>query len=141
MPLLATATGLLFQSTSPERGTTVNRIGRVIISNISIHVPRAGDDVHKSGHVGVYVGFQSTSPERGTTTLHLSAAVTTTFQSTSPERGTTRPDRFSVNFNPISIHVPRAGDDERHLRYHYNSGISIHVPRAGDDDFQCFALR
>ena len=35
--------------------------------------------------------------------------------------------------HPISIHVPREGDDfGHHIRRHYKT-ISIHVPREGDD--------
>ena len=38
----------LFQSTSPVRGTTFDNPSRISITDISIHVPREGDDnVHE----------------------------------------------------------------------------------------------
>ena len=78
----------VFQSTSPERGTT--GIQRLILSDTI---------------------FQSTSPERGTTIFKYNSCALSIFQSTSPERGTTTGIYFSSFFSNISIHVPRAGDD------------------------------
>ena len=169
-----------FQSTSPVRGTTSFTPmkvpsalyfnprppcgGRPVLAlhfaqagQISIHVPRAGDDTS--------AGFLSVLDQR--------------FQSTSPVRGTTHLQLISSFAIPISIHVPRAGDDQpithsvheminfnprppcggrrrdriaRARNYlHFNPRppcggrlilperksrficISIHVPRAGDD--------
>ena len=102
-----------FQSTSPVRGTTRVRATWTRWLRISIHVPRAGDDVvvhHPGGLTGL---FQSTSPVRGTTSTAAKSAERITnfnprppcggrpgwrrstrrstrrFQSTSPVRGTT----------------------------------------------------
>ena len=55
------------------------------------------------------------------------------FQSTSPVRGTTA-QRLCIPLRTvISIHVPREGDDDRHIRKLRKQYISIHVPREGDD--------
>ena len=35
---------------------------------------------------------------------------------------------------PISVHIPRGGDDNRNLWSRYIGRISIHIPRGGDDD-------
>ena len=104
------------------------------MTNISIHVPRAGDDdVERSVNRPEY-RFQSTSPVRGTTLRRGERALQ----------------------EPISIHVPRAGDDSHAISdvnnlQNFNprppcggrlaqtvsnadgTQISIHVPRAGDD--------
>ena len=56
--------------------------------------------------------FQSTSPVRGTTRCFLRLfVIINLFQSTSPVRGTTGISERINPFLPISIHVPRAGDD------------------------------
>ena len=79
---------------------------------ISIHVPRVGDDLVAFILCKLFKKFQSTSPVWGTTDGTLSAAIQEVFQSTSPVWGTTVP---CYNYQPgdkvISIHVPRVGDD------------------------------
>ena len=80
---------VVFQSTSPVRGTTVILKQRIPVVNISIHVPREGDDGNKVVGWPRLKEFQSTSPVRGTTFTPLLAS-------------------YSVT---ISIHVPREGDD------------------------------
>ena len=43
---------------------------------------------------------------------------------------------------PISIHVPREGDDRtKQLYARTDKSISIHVPREGDDQCLCFGYR
>ena len=101
---------------------------------ISIHVPRAGDDMLLPPHIVEAHEFQSTSPVRGTTAMTSADGATTyfnprppcggrhayaarfidveIFQSTSPVRGTTRGREYQdADVRRISIHVPRAGDD------------------------------
>ena len=148
---------LLFQSTSPVRGTTRPAVFFHAKQHISIHVPRAGDDVPNGRVLHLHLEFQSTSPVRGTTvaprrhertqaiSIHVPRAGDDTrripgwcsvrqFQSTSPVRGTTAHARPPARPPPpISIHVPRAGDDHVALRNLLGVDISIHVPRAGDD--------
>ena len=100
-----------FQSTSPVWGTTITSSLDSHPADISIHVPRVGDDFRCSNKITSVQKFQSTSPVWGTTII--------------AERRIK-----SVN---ISIHVPRVGDDYPQ-KYHDNQGIiSIHVPRVGDD--------
>ena len=57
---------------------------------ISIHVPREGDDQYQQYPQEAYCRFQSTSPVRGTTTcIPPLLRHEMIFQSTSPVRGTT----------------------------------------------------
>ena len=81
--------------------------------SISIHVPRAGDDLDVHIEQSYLCVFQSTSPVRGTTRGYVSRKSDgIIFQSTSPVRGTTQSNSISKGDNGISIHVPRAGDDQ-----------------------------
>ena len=80
---------ILFQSTSPVRGTTM-RLLRVVAPAMR---------------------FQSTSPVRGTTSIPARSRSSGLFQSTSPVRGTTRGKKWADRMLLISIHVPREGDD------------------------------
>ena len=104
---------------------------------ISIHVPREGDDALGLRGVLPVSLFLSTSPARGTTgTRRADQVGQSVFLSTSPARGTTtglawgtanlryfyprpprggRPTGLPVTYRewPISIHVPREGDDWR----------------------------
>ena len=121
-----------FLSTSPARGTTGSRLDIAVKGNISIHVPREGDDmmwqytstgsvflstspargttdrqhIPASGH-----RFLSTSPARGTTGGTTSFFTAKSFLSTSPARGTTQDKEANDRLYRISIHVPREGDD------------------------------
>ena len=57
--------------------------------DISIHVPREGDDSN----------------------IVFPSSFLLLFQSTSPARGTTTSDTQIIQMEAISIHVPREGDD------------------------------
>ena len=124
---------LVFQSTSPVRGTTsLCRIDTPAFM-ISIHVPREGDDAAIFSPSAKSPVFQSTSPVRGTTMDATTAYQEALFQSTSPVRGTTG-GRCDHRFGgTISIHVPREGDDLQLIAQLIKRAISIHVPREGDD--------
>ncbi len=86
----------IFQSTSPAWGTTSNEVrlspcssyfnprpphggrltnfcNKIKLRFISIHVPRAGDDINVSQLPKITGLFQSTSPVRGTTSILLTA--------------------------------------------------------------------
>ena len=78
---------------------------------ISIHIPRVGDDGSATGHRNLPSGFQSTSPVWGMTAESLKEIDARLFQSTSPVWGMTAADRFNPTPEPISIHIPRVGDD------------------------------
>ena len=78
---------------------------------ISIHIPRVGDDVVIA------------SDEWG---IRL-------FQSTSPVWGMTADALLRSGFPCISIHIPRVGDDEDWRGGGGIATISIHIPRVGDD--------
>ena len=71
------------------RGTTQHHVQLLDVLEISIHVPREGDDTRRRMTGWPCWRFQSTSPVRGTTTVIAAAK-----------------QRYA-----ISIHVPREGDD------------------------------
>ena len=79
----------LFQSTSPAWGTTAKYSILKVKCQISIHVPRVGDDSSNFSAISAISQFQSTSPAWGTTFTEFVNALTSI----------------------ISIHVPRVGDD------------------------------
>ena len=103
------------------------------MQNISIHVPREGDDVFRLFASILAYTFLSTSPARGTTRYTCSAVYPGKFLSTSPARGTTHGAVHRADGHHISIHVPREGDDLFDDSFESESVISIHVPREGDD--------
>ena len=144
-----------FLSTSPARGTTMVVQAGFSRKNISIHVPREGDDrvpgpsiqgsryfyprPPRGGRLSIVIyastmlRFLSTSPARGTTVNSNRSNFINRFLSTSPARGTTVPLGAVEAACPISIHVPREGDDGACRQAGATYIISIHVPREGDD--------
>ena len=147
-----------FLSTSPAWGTTNFLFVYFIDTEISIHVPRVGDDATlcsqgcgKSRHfyprpprggrrrqsrggrrripISIHV------PRVGDDGLFDSFKVPVKqFLSTSPAWGTTGIRAFNGADIDISIHVPRVGDDVSKITKFLIYIISIHVPRVGDDD-------
>ena len=79
--------------------------------NISIHIPRGGDDFTDSQAPSKFPLFQSTSPVGGMTQI---------MGSPTGRAG-------------ISIHIPRGGDDCAIQDARRTAPISIHIPRGGDD--------
>ena len=82
------------------------------VSEISIHIPRVGDDAWKWT-------ITESSPR---------------FQSTSPVWGMTCQDCRREYWTVISIHIPRVGDDDERPVRGADYAISIHIPRVGDDE-------
>ena len=82
--------------------------------DISIHVPRAGDDIQQHSQQKAEVLISIHVPRAGDDLMH------------------------PVVHPPlhISIHVPRAGDDSKYMYHKEVDNISIHVPRAGDDEYR-----
>ena len=106
------ALGKQFLSTSPARGTTVGFRCDTTVFNISIHVPREGDDILKQFAGVGKMEFLSTSPARGTTCRACTPGILRRYFYPRPPRG----GRRSLDTSPyfaqlISIHVPREGDD------------------------------
>ena len=103
----------VFLSTSPAWGTTLAGQAREIRPvQISIHVPRVGDD----------------RPAPDTPLLERN------FYPRPPRGGRQAEPVIVADTAAISIHVPRVGDDCS--EYGTAAGchsISIHVPRVGDD--------
>ena len=106
---------MTFQSTFPARGTTRALLESLNTLEISIHVPREGND-----------------PQRGE-----SASGREEFQSTFPARGTTHSRTDIPALITISIHVPREGNDAERVASYRLGCISIHVPREGNDMCKC----
>ena len=127
----------LFLSTSPARGTTTAAGLCTNPTTISIHVPREGDDAQTGAEYNPPLYFYP-RPPRGGRRAHKMPAnrhnnfyprpprggrhrtmyrlyMADAFLSTSPARGTTTLTTPGFARSPISIHVPREGDDGRML--------------------------
>ena len=103
---------MTFQSTLPVRGATPIRQQYTILSDVSIHAPRAGSDFLPFFLAPFSSSFQSTLPVRGATSRARPA------------------DGSRERFNP------RSPCGERHrqpARAGLNHVVSIHAPRAGSD--------
>ena len=74
----------LFQSTSPVRGTTVAVFVLVSLADISIHVPRAGDDPRVREHLGQCTDFNPRPPCGGRPRLSISPSTSTNFNPRPP---------------------------------------------------------
>ena len=101
----------IFQSTLPVWGATRAWADRMLLEYISIHAPRVGSDLRKSGRNLTTVLFQSTLPVWGATS----------------EAG------YAQRFVKISIHAPRVGSDNPARETEAQKLISIHAPRVGSD--------
>ena len=83
-----------------------------VLSGISIHVPRVGDDPSCVSPRSNIIYFNPRPPRGGRQNGGRAKAVVV----------------------DISIHVPRVGDDFSLVFISHFLCISIHVPRVGDDD-------
>ena len=127
-----------FQSTSPVRGTTLQAKYPDFNLDISIHVPREGDDHAGAADRGEILLFQSTSPVRGTTPPPPPCGTPWAFQSTSPVRGTTSSPRASWSMPLFQSTSPVRGTTDIPDVHVDHVIISIHVPREGDDRTRTF---
>ena len=104
-----------FQSTPPARGATMVRHHYHRSLLISIHAPREGGDAPPvlgapSGTISIH------APREGGDTVEMERFNTPlTFQSTPPARGATRPRTWLTMWMRISIHAPREGGDSATL--------------------------
>ena len=124
----------LFQSTSPARGTTCNYYFCYKGADISIHVPRTGDDKRFDVANTDDRNFNPRPPHGGRRLPPIWIPAAWQFQSTSPAWGTT-PCRYivihrRVYFNPRPLH---GGRPTSAVSVNGEYTISIHVPRMGDD--------
>ena len=124
-----------FQSTSPVWGMTADGLRNCRVSRISIHIPRVGDDTYVPlcgferclfqstspvwgmtrfifQHWFLRLMFQSTSPVWGMTRQDFHSVPPSMFQSTSPVWGMTFANVATLVGYPVSIHIPRVGDDQ-----------------------------
>ena len=125
---------LIFQSTRPIRGATLDHPDKYQYSFISIHAPHTGRDlifwVPSSTS-----SFQSTRPIRGATLpLPILSILIMPFQSTRPIRGATL--NVCILLLAFKYFNPRAPYGARRLQpppeCHHNK-ISIHAPHTGRD--------
>ena len=100
-----------FQSTSPVWRTTRSDKVVVLITVISIHVPRVEDDVCKGQQIMDKTNFNPRPPCGGRPTTTIDADGNKVFQSTSPVWRTTAISSIIGYIYGISIHVPRVEDD------------------------------
>ena len=101
-----------FLSTSPGRGTTSPSIARPT-AGANFYPRPPGEGRRKiEFRCSMLQTFLSTSPGRGTTRKAPSFPDALPFLSTSPGRGTTNPTGKLKEHVNISIHVPRARDDQ-----------------------------
>ena len=139
------------------RGTTAGRIGTAQIQMVfqSTSPVRGTTQARRPGICG-YMNFNPRPPHGGRHMLLLPRVRDRDFNPRPPHGGRRQANSRGRKNSPISIHVPRAGDDKATLRKlptvtHFNprppcggrlrrkllpicfEGISIHVPRAGDD--------
>ena len=124
---------LRFQSTLPAWGETISRDIPKNRTDISIHSPRMGRDVHPAWPGAWHYQFQSTLPAWGETRSSRGATGWYKFQSTLPAWGETL-ERVGASIpGVISIHSPRMGRDDRRRSPGVATSISIHSPRMGRD--------
>ena len=108
---------VIFQSTHPLRGATVQNSLSARYADISIHAPLAGcdDSDYKCHRSNQY--FNPRTPCGVRRRVSPSRVRRLTFQSTHPLRGATRRNRFTGSARHISIHAPLAGcDPKREIR-------------------------
>ena len=102
----------VFQSTCPVWGRTASSYALNLCHQISIHLPRVGQDGTASPSHAQAPRFQSTCPVWGRTrTRGPKRNRRKTFQSTCPVWGRTTAARRSTGRSQISIHLPRVGQD------------------------------
>ena len=147
---------LIFQSTPPVRGATLQKEQTEIAGEISIHAPRAGGDNKPSIILRPIFHFNPRPPCGGRLYKANKIHFCYLFQSTPPVRGATKVRYAGLTPTGISIHAPRAGGDGVDLigdlgEDYFNPRppcggrrvlpldlttefkISIHAPRAGGD--------
>ena len=125
---------LIFQSTLPVWGATIQLTYTTTVEDISIHAPRVGSDRAALRLVPRLLVFQSTLPVWGATSSQSQNTNSTGgFQSTLPVWGATSGIVRADLQGRISIHAPRVGSDILLVGLWETDGISIHAPRVGSD--------
>ena len=147
---------LLFQSTPPARGATMQRRPESHREGVSIHAPRTGgdpaDDQAKKeegsfnprpphGGRRCAVGAASSSlycfnprpPHGGRPYATPFANFSITFQSTPPARGATSSGRSAISITEFQSTPPARGATSSSSPPVVSAGVSIHAPRTGGD--------
>ena len=151
---------MVFQSTRPIRGATIDKIAKYYTKNISIHAPHTGRDYQQKGWMVGKNHFNPRAPYGARlevfrvkssrawisihaphtgrdTPLRLVTRSSSAFQSTRPIRGATSPSCGSAGWTCISIHAPHTGRDESRDDQEFDEIISIHAPHTGRDLKEC----
>ena len=106
----------VFQSTLPGRGATSMAGRPPVLSDVSIHAPRAGSDLPMLDKEYSLYSFNPRSPGGERQYLIAADVAEPRFQSTLPGRGATYIICPIVKNRPVSIHAPRAGSDVLFVR-------------------------
>ena len=151
----------IFQSTRPIRGATEQAEPTEMPSEISIHAPHTGRDLHAERCCARIVGFQSTRPIRGATWETTASDGGFPYFNPRAPYGARRITGIFFQFSDfISIHAPHTGRDGCGLEWgaqleYFNprapygarrgkmkyltsrKDISIHAPHTGRDLCAC----
>ena len=103
---------VIFQSTLPARGATMQYLSSGFFIEISIHAPRTGSDFQANCKSYWYCAISIHAPRTGSDAIRSPAiAAWAAFQSTLPARGATETERLMCApiyyFNPRSPHGER----------------------------------
>ena len=102
----------VFLSTSPGRGTTRQKRQILQVQEISIHVPRARDDIRRAGFNSEDLDFYPRPPGEGRREIFTPPSLADMHFYPRPPGEGRRLAGFCRAFDHIiSIHVPRARDD------------------------------
>ena len=127
---------LLFQSTRPVRGGTIDSSILMQNRSISIHPPRAGRDRHRTNCLA-HRPISIHPPRAGRDRSWAPSSYRGLISIHPPRAGRDSPGGRPKPGAAISIHPPRAGRDPGWKDAEHTELISIHPPRAGRDLSSC----
>ena len=132
--MLSSAAEQMFQSPFPVRGTTSVLLFIEERSDVSIPVPREGNDFAAVTILGTEHSFQSLFPVRGTTVERYGTKSGIGVSIPVPREGNDDDWRLPDSVSRVSIPVPREGNDCNSLVFMaFAFLVSIPVPREGND--------
>ncbi len=132
---------ILFQSTLPARGETINPSCITVIFGISIHSPRKGRDFFVKFQTGNPNYFNPLSPQGERPSSYISKIISDVFQSTLPARGETGIMQNFLKYCLFQSTLPARGETSNLFPVRYIPIISIHSPRKGRDQGYSSRLR
>ena len=109
--LVKSLTDIIFQSTRPSRGATLDVHVWNMLTGISIHAPLAGRDSCIVNEIHNNRYFNPRAPRGARPNISRRRHSRSLFQSTRPSRGATQLAKLLYDNQKISIHAPLAGRD------------------------------